>query len=89
MKTYKIGLIVGTFFGMMHLFWSILVAVGFAQPLIDFIYWAHFFNNPFVVAPFNLGTAVVLVVVTFCVGCIFGLIIGWLRNKFSRCTVSV
>ena len=88
MKTYKIGLIVGTFFGMMHLFWSILVAVEFAQPLSDFIYWAHFFNNPFIVAPFNLGTAFVLVIVTFCVGYIFGSLIGWLRNKFHRVTLS-
>ncbi len=62
----------GSFLGIFHLLWAILVAVGFAQPLLDFIYKIHFLNNPFTVGPFDILNAGLLVVITFLVGYIAG-----------------
>ncbi len=69
---HKVGLVLGGTIGLLHLFWAVLVAVGFAQPLMDFIFQLHFLNNPYTVTPFNITNAVFLVVVTFIVGYIFG-----------------
>ncbi len=82
---YKVGLIVGLFLGLVHLLWAVLVAVGMAQPLLDFVYGIHFLNNPFTVATFNLMTAAILVVVTFVVGYVGGWVFsalwGWAIKK--------
>lgn len=72
MDKNKVGLIVGAFLGLWHLTWSILVAVGLAQVLLDFIYSIHFLNNPFTVAQFSITKAAILVVVTAIIGYVVG-----------------
>jgi hypothetical protein len=37
----KVGLVVGALIGGWHWLWSVLVLVRFAQPIIDFIFWAN------------------------------------------------
>jgi hypothetical protein len=78
----KAGLIFGSFLGLWHLTWSLLVASGVAQILLDWIYYLHFLNNPFHVADFNVLTAGLLIVVTFSVGYIFGWLLAFLWNVF-------
>lgn len=80
----KTGLVVGAFLGFWHFLWSLLVAVGLAQPLIDFIYKVHFLNNPFQVAPFGLKRAAALIVITAAVGYIIGWILAFLWNRFHK-----
>jgi hypothetical protein len=84
MDKHKVGLTFGAFLGFWHLIWSILVAIGAAQMVLDFIYSIHFLNNPFTIQAFSLGHAVTLVVVTS----IIGYVIGWgcaaFWNRFSR-----
>lgn len=75
------GLILGTFIGGFHLIWAVLVATGLAQPLLDFIYFLHLLNNPFVVQSFDALTALELVAFTFVVGYIIGWIIAFLWEK--------
>ena len=72
MNKHKVGLVVGSFLSMWHLIWGILVAVGFAQPLLNFIYNLHSLNNPFMVMPFDFMRTLGLVIVTFVVGYVVG-----------------
>jgi hypothetical protein len=80
----KVGLVFGIFLALWHTGWSVLVAVGFAQKLIDFIFWAHFIVPPYHIEPFEIVRACILVGVTFGVGLVFGLVGGVLWNVFHR-----
>lgn len=85
MDKNKVGLIVGAFLGLWHLTWSLLVALGLAQMLLDFIYSIHFLNNPFTVAQFSISKAATLVVVTaiigYVVGYLFAALWGFVQKK--------
>jgi hypothetical protein len=37
----KVGVVVGALVSGWHLPWSLLVLIGCARPIIDFIFWAH------------------------------------------------
>ena len=74
----------GSFVGLIHLVQGILIALGFAQPLMDFIYNIHSLNNPFTVMPFNFMRSLGLVIITFLIGYIFGYVFATLWNKFHR-----
>lgn len=80
----KTGLVLGLFLGSLHLFWSILIALGFAQPLLDFIYNMHSLNNPFTVMPFDLVRSAGLVVLTSIIGYIVGNTFAMFWNKFHK-----
>jgi len=85
MKKHIVGLALGTLTGGLHLIWSILVAVGWAQPLHDWILKLHFVSGPYQqIAPFDIGTAALLVVVTFCVGYIVGKVFTMLYGHYSK-----
>lgn len=80
----KVGLTLGSLIGLVHLVWSILVALGWAQGLVNFISWAHMMQEPLaMVAPFNAGTAVLLVVITFIVGYVLGTVFALIWNNFA------
>jgi len=80
----KIGLVFGSFLGLWHLIWSILIYFGFAQVCLDFVYNLHSLNNPFVVNEFNLVRSVCLVVITSIVGYIIGFVLSAIWNKVHR-----
>jgi hypothetical protein len=40
-KSKQDGLVIGVLIGGWHLVWTALVAAGWAQSLISFIFWAH------------------------------------------------
>ena len=81
----KAGLVLGVVIGLWHLIWSLLVASGWAQPFIDFVFWMHFIRPVYVIEPFNLGTATILVVVTaiigFVIGCVFAVLWNWFHKR--------
>jgi hypothetical protein len=81
----KSGLVLGVVIGLWHLIWSLLVASGWAQPFIDFVFWMHFIRPVYVIEPFNLGTATILVVVTavigFVIGCLFAVLWNWFHKR--------
>lgn len=77
---HKAGLAFGTFFGLFHAVWSLLVLLGWAQSLIDWIFYLHFIVLRFSIAEFQLGTAVLLVAFTSVVGYIFGWVIAAIWN---------
>jgi hypothetical protein len=79
------GLVFAALIGLWHLSWSILVALGWAQSVVDFVFWMHFLKPPYVVQPFSLATALVLLAVTlslgFVIGSIFAVLWNWIRKR--------
>ena len=51
---HKVGLVIGGW----HFVWSVLVLLGWAQPILDFIFWAHMIQQVYFVKPFDPVAAV-------------------------------
>jgi len=79
----KSGLVLGSLVGGWHLVWAIIVAVGWGQPLIDFIFWMHFLKPEFVIEQFAIGRAMVLILVTAAIGYFVGLVGAALWNRLQ------
>ncbi len=77
----RAGLAFALLLGGFHLFWALLVAVGMAQPLIDFVFWLHFIRPAFVIEPFDPLRASALVLFTCAVGYMFGAAFALLWNR--------
>jgi hypothetical protein len=77
----KIGFVVGVLIGGWHVCWSLLVLLGCAQPIIDFVFWAHMIQPVYVVKPFDPLAAITLIVVTAITGYVFGFIGALIWNK--------
>ena len=80
----KTAMTVGVFAGGIHLAWVILIATGVAQPLINFISWAHMISVPYQITGFGLTQAVTLIVLTSLMGFIFGWMFAWVWNKMHK-----
>jgi len=79
-----VGLWTGIVIGGCHVLWSILVAFGWAQSLIDWIFGLHFILPIFTVTEFKLATAAILTGLTFIVGYAIGYLATLLWNKLSK-----
>lgn len=84
LNVQKTALMFGTFAGLMHTIWSLMVFFGFAQAYLDWIIGLHFLVNPFTVSAFNLTTAVTLVVATFVIGYLVGWIFSTVWNGINK-----
>ncbi len=80
----SVGLAIGLFFGLAHFVWAILVAIKSAKPLVDWILSLHFMSLSYSMSPFKAGTALLLVVVTFVCGYIFGWVLAAFWNAFRK-----
>jgi len=80
----KTGLAVGKLVGGLHVVWSILVALGWAQPLVNFSQWAHMISTPVVVKDFDLSAAVTVVIVAALIGCVIGYVFAKIWNWLYR-----
>ena len=67
-----------------HFFWAILVLTGWAQPFLDFVFWAHMIQRIYVVKAFDPVAATTLLVITFIIGYVFGLVGGVIWNRLHR-----
>ncbi|HWI14187.1 MAG TPA: hypothetical protein VNT02_08030 [Burkholderiales bacterium] len=83
LRPASVGLAFGLFLAGFHALWAILVLIGAAQPVMDFIFRLHMIRPPYVVDPFSFGSATALVIVTGLIGFISGWVLGWLWNRFS------
>lgn len=81
---HTVGLILGILTGLWHAIWALLVMVGSAKPILDFIYGIHFLSNPFVIRPFDMTTAVTLVIVTAVIGYVIGWAFATIWNMLKR-----
>ena len=80
----RVGLVVATVLGALHLCWSILVALRWAQPVIDFVFWMHFMKPIIVIEPFESGKAVILVGITAGLGFLMGAAFALAWNILHR-----
>ena len=72
------------FLGGWHLVWSVLVLLGWAQTIINFILGLHMLSIPVQVLPFNIATAGLLIVVTFAVGYVAGRVFATVWNAVHK-----
>ena len=82
--TNKFALVLGTFAAVMHLIWGIIVGLGWGQPLVNFVHSMHFMNTTIIIDQFNIGRAIGLIVLAFCVAYIVGYIFSTIWNKIYK-----
>jgi len=80
----KAALAVGLFFSFVHLVWSLLVAFGLAQAVLDFIFWVHMIRAVYLVDTFNLVASLALVILTFFVGALIGFVFAKIWNWLHK-----
>ncbi len=64
-----------------HACWAATVAIGWAQPLINFILRLHFIQPFYVILPFDFVTAFMLLAMAGAAGFIAGLVFATLWNR--------
>ena len=83
-KPNKVGVVFGALIGGWHLVWSALVLLQWAQPILDFIFWAHMIRPVYVIKPFDLSAAVTLILITAASGYVFGFVGAIIWNRLHR-----
>ena len=79
-KKFALGMWI--FIGGLHLIRSLLVAIipGYFQQFVNWVAGMHFIQSTVVMLPFNFWKALLLVVITFCIGMIIWKIIACILN---------
>jgi hypothetical protein len=80
----KVALAVGGFIAAVHLVWSVIVALGWGQGLVSFIFKLHMIAPAPIVGAFSIGNAVGLIIVTGIVGSIAGFVFATIWNKVHK-----
>lgn len=80
----KTGIALAAVLAGWHAGWATLVAVGMAQPVIDFIMKVHFIDARFTIQPFDLSTAGLLVGMNAAIGFAFGSLFAFVWNSMHR-----
>lgn len=83
-NSHKAGLALGGLLGAFHALWSVVVALGWGQWLLDIIFTLHMIHPVYVVGPFDIVMAISLVAVTAVIGYIFGYVFARFWNHFHR-----
>ena len=76
-------MVVGGLLGGWHALWILLILLGWAQALLDFVFWAHMIQSVYVVKPFDPRAAIALVLFSSVMGYAFGLCGAMLWNKLQ------
>ena len=80
----KTGLVLAAVVGGFHLGWTILVGLGWAQPVIDLVFWLHFIKPIYVIEPFEAARAGMLVAMTAGMGFLMGSIFALVWNALHK-----
>jgi hypothetical protein len=79
-----VGLYTGLLLVAWHAVWALMVLLGWAKPLLDFVFGLHFLTNPYVVKPFSWGNALMLIVFVFVVWFVLGYVATLAWNKMQK-----
>ncbi|HET7798228.1 MAG TPA: hypothetical protein VFK72_10105 [Nevskia sp.] len=68
----KTGLTLAYFIAGVHFLWVLAIALGWAGSMVDFIFRVHMLSVPVTVLPFDILSAVELLIITAAVGYLVG-----------------
>lgn len=77
------GLVFGLLLGGLHFLWALLVASGFAQRVIDLVFWLHFIRPAWQIDSFEAGRAAGLVAMTSAIGYVIGAALAFLWRRLQ------
>ena len=80
----KVGLVIGALLGGSHLLWIFLILAGWAQPIMDFIFWAHMIQPVYLIKSFDPIAAFTLILITVATGYLFGFFGAVIWNRVHR-----
>ena len=80
----KVGVVVGALIASWHILWVLLVLLGWAQPILNFVFWAHMIQPVYVVNTFDFKAAITLIGITLLSGYAFGFLGAIIWNKLHR-----
>jgi len=80
----KTGLALGKLLGGVHLVWAVLIALGWAQALVNFSMWAHMVSVPVVVQTFDISAAITVIFFATIIGYILGFVFAKIWNWLHR-----
>jgi hypothetical protein len=80
------GLIVGIFLALIHLIWAILVWVmpTALQGFLNWIFELHALEPIWKLTTMTIMNAILLVIMTFVIGCITGWVFAWIWNMRAK-----
>lgn len=77
----RLGMTLGIFVALWHLVWAVLVGIGIAQDMIDWVLPLHFISLTVPMITFSWLNALILIIAGF----IGGYIIGWVFAALWNC----
>jgi hypothetical protein len=80
----RAALIGGFSLASLHFCWVLIVSTGVAQPILDWVFKLHMLNSPFQVQPFDVTLSALLIIVTFAIGCFYGVLCDLIRNLLFK-----
>ncbi len=83
LQPHYVGVVLGSFLMLIHTGWSILHALGFAEPLVKWIFAMHMFALPFTFFPFSFLTALELIILTGVIGYFVGQLFARMWNQLA------
>lgn len=84
LQLHRAGLAVAMLLAGCHIFWAALILSGWAQPVMDFVFWAHMIQPVYHIKPFDPKAALVLISITFITGYVLGLTGAFLWRKLHH-----
>lgn len=84
LKVGATAMVFGVVVALMHAVWMLMVFLGVGQLYLNWIFGLHLISNPFVVQPFNLMSAIFLIIFTFVVGYLLGWVFAFVWNRLHK-----
>lgn len=75
------GLVIGAMMGGIHLLWSLFVAAGWGQSVLNFFFWMYFIKPIDLIEPFQSTRALTLVAISSTIGFVLGSVAARLWNR--------